>query len=143
MGLLARARPSELASLLAAAPPLPSFTRLRGPETGLVMLRGRTGGGGAPFNLSEMSATRASIRDAEGRIGHATVTGRDAAHAETAARLDAALQDPARHADLKARILDKLAASEAARHDARARRAAATRVDFFALAAQRASTGES
>jgi alpha-D-ribose 1-methylphosphonate 5-triphosphate synthase subunit PhnG len=143
MGLLARARPVELAALIATAPPLPEFTRLRGPETGLVMLRGRTGGGGAPFNLGAMSATRASIRDAGGRIGHATVAGRDGAHAEAAARLDAALQDPVRHAGLKAAILDKLAASEAARHDARARRAAATRVDFFALAAQRASTGAS
>jgi alpha-D-ribose 1-methylphosphonate 5-triphosphate synthase subunit PhnG len=137
MGLLARARPAELAALLEQAPPLPDFSRLRGPETGLVMVRGRTGGGGAPFNLGEMTATRASVRDAEGRIGHATVAGRDGAHAEAAARLDAALQDPARHAALKAAILDRLAVSEAERRATRARRAAATRVDFFALATQR------
>ncbi len=137
MGLLARAKPSDLAALLEQAPPLPAFTRLRGPETGLVMVRGRAGGGGAPFNLGEMTATRASVRDAEGRIGHATVAGRDATHAETAARLDAALQDPVRHAALRAAILDPLAVSEVERRATRARRAAATRVDFFTLATQR------
>ncbi len=137
MGLLARARPAELAALLEQAPALPGYALLRGPETGLVMLRGRAGGGGAPFNLGEMTATRASVRDAEGRIGHATVAGRDAAHALAAARLDAALQDPARHGALKAMVLEPLAESEAQRRAALARRAAATRVDFFALTTQR------
>ncbi len=137
MGLLARAVPGELAAHLETAPALPDFVVLRGPQTGLVMLRGRAGGGGAPFNLGEMTATRASVRDATGRIGHATVAGRDAAHALAAARLDAALQDPARHAALKATVLDRLAVSETQRHAAGARRAAATRVDFFTLATQR------
>ncbi len=137
MGLLARARPAELAALLGQAPALPDYTSLRGPETGLVMLRGRAGGGGAPFNLGEMTATRASVRDAEGRLGHATVAGRDDAHALAAARLDAALQDPARHDALKAAILEPLAESETQRRAGLARRAAATRVDFFALTTQR------
>ena len=137
MGLLARARPAELAALLDQAPALPDYTRLRGPETGLVMLRGRAGGGGAPFNLGEMTVTRASVRDAEGRLGHATVAGRDDAHALAAARLDAALQDPARHGALTTTILEPLAESEAQRRAGLARRAAATRVDFFALTTQR------
>lgn len=138
MGLLARAGAAELAALAAAAAPLPPCTPLRGPETGLVMLRGRAGGGGAAFNLGEMSATRASIRDQAGRIGHATIAGRDTAHALLAARLDAALQDPARHAALDAAILAPLARQEAARRETLARRAAATKVDFFALTVQRA-----
>ncbi|MDE2332970.1 MAG: phosphonate C-P lyase system protein PhnG [Rhodospirillales bacterium] len=137
IGLLARAAPAELAACLDTAPPLPDFALLRGPQTGLVMLRGRAGGGGAPFNLGEMTVTRASVRDAAGRIGHATVRGRDAAHALAAARLDAALQDPGRHAALRTAVLDPLAASEAQRRSTLARRAAATRVDFFTLATQR------
>lgn len=136
MGLLARARAAELLSLLEQVV-LADFTLLRGPEIGLVMVRGRAGGGGTPFNLGEMTATRASVRDAQGRIGHATVAGRNEAHALAAARLDAALQDTARHAALRRTILVPLAASEAERRATRARRAAATRVDFFSLATQR------
>ena len=41
---------------------LPDYRVLRGPEAGLVMVRGRTGGGGAPFNLGEMTATRCTVR---------------------------------------------------------------------------------
>ena len=42
---------------------LPSEAELlRGPETGLVMVRGRIGGGGAPFNLGEATVTRATVR---------------------------------------------------------------------------------
>ena len=35
---------------------------LRGPETGLVTVRGRIGGGGAPFNTGEATVTRATVR---------------------------------------------------------------------------------
>ncbi|MFN0115117.1 MAG: phosphonate C-P lyase system protein PhnG, partial [Paracoccaceae bacterium] len=55
MGLLARARPARLAALLPALPP---HQALRGPEIGLVMVRGRVSGTGAPFNLGEMAVTR-------------------------------------------------------------------------------------
>ena len=41
---------------------LPAYRVLRGPEAGLVMVSGRTGGGGAPFNLGEMTATRCTVR---------------------------------------------------------------------------------
>ncbi|MFN3449398.1 MAG: phosphonate C-P lyase system protein PhnG, partial [Roseococcus sp.] len=40
---LARASAEELAAALSAAAPLPAHRRLRGPETGLTMLRGRAG----------------------------------------------------------------------------------------------------
>ncbi len=40
---------------------------LRGPEAGLVMARGRTGGGGAPFNLGEVTVARCTVRLADGR----------------------------------------------------------------------------
>jgi alpha-D-ribose 1-methylphosphonate 5-triphosphate synthase subunit PhnG len=136
MSVLARADRAALESALAAAPPLPSHTRLRGPETGLVMVRGRAGGGGAPFNLGEMTVTRCTIR-AEGRIGHATIAGRDGAKAELAARLDAALQDPAQSGVLQRLVIEPLAEREAERRAALAARAAATRVEFFTLATMR------
>ena len=140
MSVLARAGAAEIAALLEAAPPLPAHVRLRGPEAGLVMLRGRAGGGGAPFNLGEMTVTRCTVRLAGGAVGHAYITGRDARQAELAALLDAALQDPARHDALAAAVIVPLATRQRQARDATARRAAATRVDFFTLATMR--TGE-
>lgn len=137
MSVLARARADEIATLLEDAPALPAHVRLRGPEAGLVMLRGRTGGGGAAFNLGEMTVTRCTVRLADGRIGHAYVAGRDAGQAELAALLDAALQDPARREALQEAVIAPLAARQLAAREAIARRAAATRVDFFTMAAMR------
>ena len=86
MGLLARAPAARLAALMAGRA-LPGFDWLRVPETGGVMLRGRTGGTGAPFNLGEMTVTRCTLRLASGETGHAHVMGRDRAHADPASTL--------------------------------------------------------
>jgi alpha-D-ribose 1-methylphosphonate 5-triphosphate synthase subunit PhnG len=137
MGVLARASAAEIAARLEQLPALPAHARLRGPETGLVMARGRQGGDGAPFNLGEMTVTRCTVRLADGTIGHAYVAGRDAQQAELAALLDAALQDPARQAALLAAVVEPLAAAQAARAAADAARAAATRVQFFTMATMR------
>ena len=98
MAVLARAPAAELAARLDEVPGgMPTHQRLRGPEVGLVMLRGRAGGTGDRFNLGEMTVTRCTVRTADGLVGHAYVTGRDARQAELAALADALLQDPARH----------------------------------------------
>jgi alpha-D-ribose 1-methylphosphonate 5-triphosphate synthase subunit PhnG len=134
MSVLARAGASELSALLKDAPP---HTRLRGPETGLVMLRGRAGGGGAPFNLGEMTVTRCTVRLADGRVGHAYVAGRDGKQAELAALVDAMLQDEAARPAILRTVIEPLAARQQARRDATARKAAATRVQFFTMATMR------
>ncbi|HYZ32278.1 MAG TPA: phosphonate C-P lyase system protein PhnG, partial [Crenalkalicoccus sp.] len=113
MGVLARAGAAEIEAQLAALPPLPPHQRLRGPETGLVMVRGRQGGDGAPFNLGEMTVTRCSVRLEGGAVGHGYVAGRDARQAELAAALDAALQDPARREALLEAVIAPLAAAQA------------------------------
>ncbi len=136
MGVLARAGACALRQYLADAPALPPHTVLRGPEVGLAMVRGRAGGGGAPFNLGEMTVTRCTVR-AGGFAGHAYRAGRDTEAAELAARLDAALQDPALRPALQASVIAPLAGVESARRDALARRAAATKVDFFTMATMR------
>lgn len=137
MGLLARAGGEAIAERLKAIPPLPPHVRLRGPETGLVMVRGRQGGDGAPFNLGEMTVTRCTVRLADGRVGHAYVAGRDARQAELAAALDAALQDPDRRPALLAGVIAPLARAEARRVAEQAGKAAATRVDFLTMATMR------
>jgi alpha-D-ribose 1-methylphosphonate 5-triphosphate synthase subunit PhnG len=136
MAVLARAEPAAIEACLADAPVLPGHTRLRGPEVGLVMVRGRIGGGGAAFNAGEMTVTRCTVR-AAGRIGHAYIAGRDGAKAELAARLDAALQDPAYAAILQRVVIEPLETIETARRTTLAARAAATRVEFFTLATMR------
>ena len=132
MAVLARAPAEEIAGLLAGLPALPAPERLRAPEPGLVMVRGRAGGDGAPFNLGEMTVTRCAVRLGDA-VGHGYVAGRDKRQAELAALLDAALQDPARRDALLARVIVPLAARQQAAREAEARKAAATRVDFFAM----------
>jgi len=75
--LINRATATELAQTWDALDAAPSYTCLRPPEVGLVMLRGRAGGGGRRFNLGEICITRASVRLEDGRTGHSHRTGRD------------------------------------------------------------------
>ncbi len=135
MAVLARATADELT--VAADGRLPSFTRLRGPEIGLVMLRGRAGGTGAPFNLGEATVVRCTVRTADGWVGHAYCLGRDLRQAELAAALDAALQDPARMQELDNEVIQPLATAQATRRMTVSRQAAATQVQFFTLATMR------
>ncbi len=135
MAVLARATADELAA--AAEGRLPAFIRLRGPEVGLVMLRGRAGGTGAPFNLGEATVARCTVRTADGWVGHAYCLGRDLRQAELAAALDAALQDPALTLELDAAVIQPLATAQAARRETLSRRAAATQVQFYTLATMR------
>lgn len=130
MGLVARA---PLARLDAHWPDTaPAFTWLRAPEQGTMMVQGRAGAVGAAFNLGEVTVTRASLRLACGTVGHALVQGRSARKAERAALLDALLQTEDGPA-LQARVLVPMQNAEHAEAEARARRAAATKVDFFTL----------
>jgi alpha-D-ribose 1-methylphosphonate 5-triphosphate synthase subunit PhnG len=120
MGVLAKASADAIRACLHTVPPLPPHTRLRGPETGLVMLRGRAGGDGAAFNLSEMTVTRCAVTlEGTETVGHAYVAGRDRAQAELAA------------------VIEPLAAAQAEARATEARKAAATRVQFFTMANMR------
>jgi alpha-D-ribose 1-methylphosphonate 5-triphosphate synthase subunit PhnG len=139
MAVLARAGADDLAQRLAASGDVSPYQLLRGPESGLVMVRGRAGGGGAKFNLGEMTVTRCTVRTATGQVGHAYVTGRDARQAELAAVCDALLQDPSRQDALHAAVIAPLAAAQAAARAAVARKAAATKVQFFAMRNMRTS----
>ena len=136
MAILARASAQELADGLAVLRELPETELLRAPETGLVMVRGRAGGDGDAFNLGEMTVTRCTIR-LGAYIGHAYVAGRDHAKARLAALLDAALQDAALHDALMQAVVEPLATAQQEARAVEARKAAATRVDFFTMATMR------
>ncbi|WP_157014182.1 phosphonate C-P lyase system protein PhnG [Mesorhizobium xinjiangense] len=133
MAVLARAPAEHVHRLWSEAGFEVEARPLRGPETGLVTLRGRMGGGGAAFNVGEATVTRASVRLESGEIGHAYALGRDAEKVHIAAIVDALWQCTERRDAVEARIVAPLAAAldEAdAKHEAET---AATRVDFFTM----------
>jgi alpha-D-ribose 1-methylphosphonate 5-triphosphate synthase subunit PhnG len=132
LAVLAKAGTEQLEACWAATAP-PPITLLRQPETGLVMARGRAGGTGQRFNLGEITVTRCAVRSAEGHIGHGYVAGRDKRRAELVASFDALLQEPARRQELLQRVIEPLASTQAAVRAATARKAAATRVEFFTM----------
>ena len=132
MSLLAKARPQDLAVLWADLSLETAFIYLRAPEVGGVMVRGRAGATGAPFNLGEMTVTRCSVQVQSGEVGHAYVQGRDKTHATQAAVIDALMQTDL--ADrLRDSVLEPLRDRQEQARTARAARAAATKVDFFTM----------
>lgn len=132
MSLLAKAPPARLEALFDQLGARLGFKWLRPPEVGGVMLRGRMGGTGAPFNLGEMTVTRCALKLETGEVGHAYVQGRDKGHAERAALVDALMQTD-RANEVTDLLLDPLAREAAAAKTERAAKAAATKVDFFTM----------
>jgi alpha-D-ribose 1-methylphosphonate 5-triphosphate synthase subunit PhnG len=137
VGLLAKADHASLRRLVGNWGAAPEYECLRGPEAGLVMLRGRAGGTGEAFNLGEMTVTRCSVRLPDGTLGHAYVGGRDPEHCETAAWLDALLQTPAYQDGLLSGVIEPLEREADERRTLAARKTAATRVEFFTMSTGR------
>ncbi len=133
MAVLARAPAAAIEAALTRDGQPPVWTRVRGPETGLVMVRGRAGGSGGPFNLGEMTVTRCTVQVASGLAGHAYIAGRDERRAELAAVADALLQDPELRDALHDALIRPQTEAQREQRLARAEKAAATRVEFFAM----------
>ncbi|HKQ31165.1 MAG TPA: phosphonate C-P lyase system protein PhnG [Burkholderiales bacterium] len=134
MSVLARARAEELEQHLTALNTAPAFRWLRQPEIGMVMLRARTGGTGAQFNLGEATLTRCVLRTDTGFTGVSYALGRDRRHAELAALFDALLQDSQHTSALERDVIEPLEAQQRQRREQESRKAAATKVDFYTLA---------
>jgi alpha-D-ribose 1-methylphosphonate 5-triphosphate synthase subunit PhnG len=134
MGVLARAEDGALEAAWAGLAERPEYRVLRPPETGLVMVRGRMGGTGNPFNMGEMSATRCAVQLEGGTVGIAWVAGRSARHAELAAAFDALLQQPERSDGLEETVIAPLESAEHARREEDRANAASSRVEFFTMA---------
>ncbi|WP_026617019.1 phosphonate C-P lyase system protein PhnG [Ensifer aridi] len=132
MRLLARATLAELSAAWEAIAGKPEVAPVRGPETGLVMVRGRIGGGGDPFNLGEATVSRATVRLSTGEIGHGQLLGTDKERARLAAVLDALFQNDA-HSPAVEALHRRVAARLEAEDRRKAEETAATRVDFFTM----------
>jgi alpha-D-ribose 1-methylphosphonate 5-triphosphate synthase subunit PhnG len=112
---------------------VPAHENLRQPENGLVMVRGRIGGDGAPFNLGEATVSRAAVRLSTGEVGFGYTLGRDQQKACMIALCDALIQTDDHAETLEARVLAPLRAAMTSERNRRAAETAATRVDFYTL----------
>ena len=99
----------------------------------MVMLRGRVGGTGNPFNLGEASVVRCALRLGDGPLGVSYALGRDKRRAELAALADALLQDPRHHDALQNSLIAPLAQAQAQARELRQRVVAPSKVEFFTL----------
>src|ERR1700704_4352876 len=132
MAVLAHSGATEIAAYLDAIA-LPPHENLREPENGLVMVRGRIGGDGAPFNLGEATVSRAAVRLATGEVGFGYTLGRDQDKDRMLALCDA-LSQTSDHSDgVEAQVLAPLRARMMSERSRRAAETAATRVDFYTL----------
>ena len=133
MKLCAEATTEELEAGLEAVGDVPQHQIVRAPEIGLVMLRGRMGGDGAPFNLGEATVTRAAVRLSSGEVGFSCLLSRTPEKARLAALVDALAQLEELVVPLDERLADPVRQRVAREAQAKIAQTAATRVNFFTL----------
>jgi len=133
MSVLAASDSGEIARHLAALGDVPPHESLRAGENGMVMVRGRIGGDGAPFNLGEATVSRAAVRLAGGETGVGYVLGRDREHARLIALVDALMQTAAHAEAVERYVLAPIRARLDAARRTDAEQVAARKVEFFTL----------
>lgn len=133
MRICAEATEAEMERALLACGDVFVAEDVRSPETGLIMLRGRIGGDGAPFNMGEATITRAVVRLTDGTLGYSYLLGRSARRARLAAIIDALGQDERHRAELDETFIAPVRARREAELTRQREETAATRVSFFTL----------
>jgi alpha-D-ribose 1-methylphosphonate 5-triphosphate synthase subunit PhnG len=132
MAVLAHSEATDISSHLDAIG-LPAHEDLREPENGLVMVRGRVGGDGAPFNLGEATVSRAAVRLSTGEVGFGYTLGRDRRKAKLIALCDAMMQSDEFAAVVETGVVEPLREAMIEGRNRKVAEAAATRVDFYTL----------
>ena len=132
MAVLAQSDAAGIAARLEALA-LPDHEILREPENGLVMVRGRIGGDGAPFNLGEATVSRAAVRLSTGEVGFGYTLGRDRQKARMIALCDALIQSKEFAEAMDTDVIAPLRTLMISEQNRRAAETAATRVDFYTL----------
>jgi alpha-D-ribose 1-methylphosphonate 5-triphosphate synthase subunit PhnG len=132
MAVLAHSDVADIASYLDAIA-VPPYENLRQCEHGLVMVRGRIGGDGAPFNLGEATVSRAAVRLSTGEVGFGYVLGRDGQKAQMIALCDALVQSDEFADAIEQSVVAPLRAAMICGRNRKAQETAATRVDFYTL----------
>ena len=132
MAVLAHSDTSEIMDRLVTLA-VPEHQDLREPENGLVMLRGRIGGDGAPFNLGEATVSRAAVRLASGEVGFGYTLGRNGEKARLIALCDALVQSRDFSASVERDVIAPLREQLTIRRKQAAAETAATKVDFYTM----------
>ncbi|WP_298719851.1 phosphonate C-P lyase system protein PhnG [uncultured Oceanisphaera sp.] len=133
MSVLARTSFSALQSGWQALQLTPEYQLIRAPEIGLAQVRARMGATGRPFNLGDVTITRAVVKLNSGELGYSYLRGRNKPHAELAALIDALMQTRSGHEVLDKGLIAPLAAQKAEQEECTRREAAASKVDFFTM----------
>jgi alpha-D-ribose 1-methylphosphonate 5-triphosphate synthase subunit PhnG len=133
MAVLTTSNAAQIARQLDLVGPIPQSEELRPSESGLVMVRGRIGGDGAPFNLGEATVTRAAVKLQTGETGFSYVLGRDAAKARLIALCDALMQSAIYRSLVERHVLAPIRTRVNAAREHKQGQVAATRVEFFTL----------
>ncbi len=133
-------------ALMAAKMPVPSYSIVRAPETGLIMARGRVGNTGDAFNVGEVMVTRCVVclnedgasgtpdqDQDQGFLGYAWVMGEKPRHAEIAALLDALWLREAYASLMEMHVAPILMQRRMDKEEAEAHAVAKTKVDFFTM----------
>jgi alpha-D-ribose 1-methylphosphonate 5-triphosphate synthase subunit PhnG len=132
MAVLAHSTTADIAGRLGTVA-LPAHEDLRESENGLIMVRGRVGGDGAPFNLGEATVSRAAVRLSSGEVGFGYALGRDREKAKLIALCDAMVQSAELAGTIETQVVAPLRAAMVERKNRKVAEAAATRVDFYTL----------
>lgn len=133
MSALSHSEPATLSARLLALKLTPDYEAIRLPESGLVQIQARMGATGSRFFAGDATLTRATVRLTDGTLGYSWVLGRDKAHAERCAVVDALLQNQTHYQTLMETLIAPLEAERAARIAARHAEVNTSRVDFFTL----------
>lgn len=133
MTVLTRSDAAEIALHLDSLGPLPASEDLRPPESGLVMVRGRIGGDGPPFNFGEATVTRAAVKLETGETGFGYVLGRDLAKARLVALCDALVQNATYRNVIERNVVAPIRTRVDAARQRKQQQVAATKVEFFTL----------
>ena len=134
MAIFARATTLELETGLNAADCSLECKDIRPPEPGLVMARGRISGTGKPFNLGEVTVTRAVVQLPDGGRGFAYLRGRSQKRARLAAIADAHWQSLNARSSVEKHLIEPVRQRLSAEKKKRNAEVAATQVDFFTMA---------
>ena len=131
LAVLARATWQQLEAQSPGSDTLRNLQQVRPPEIGMVMLRGRVGGTGNPFNLGEATVVRSAVRLGDGPLGVSYALGRDKRRSALAAVFDAMLQDPLHHDKLQRELIAPIALAQAQASAAIQKNMATSKVEFF------------
>lgn len=143
MRTLALAPVADLDTAWQRIDPKPTVQAIRGPETGLVMVRARIDAGGDRFNLGEATVSRATVRLtgdplAEDVVGTSYLLGTDVEHARLAAVFDGLLSDAGMRDRVLTEVVAPLERAQAERDEQRRVDARSTLVDFFTVSREHA-----